>query len=62
MDMTNKEIDRAFFIFMSKLNHPSYEELAEYGMTLDEYTKPTLDTLRKLRDYAMDLKYNRKVR
>ena len=31
MDMTNKEIDRAFFIFMSKLNHPSYEELAEYG-------------------------------
>ena len=62
MDMTNKEIDGAFFIFMSKLNHPSYEELAEYGMTLEEYTKPTLDTLRKLRDYAMDLKYNRKVR
>ena len=34
MDMTNKEIDRAFFSFMSKLNHPSYEELAEYRMTI----------------------------
>lgn len=62
MNMRDKEIDRAFFIFMCKLNHPSYKELEAYGVTKEEYTNPTLDTLKKLRDYAMDLKYNRKVR
>lgn len=62
MNMRNREVERAFANFMQKLNNPSYEELEVYGVTPLEYIRPTLDTLKKLKDYAMDLKYNRKVR
>ena len=62
MNMRNIEVERAFANFMQKLNNPNYEELEVYGVTPLEYIRPTLDTLKKLKDYAMDLKYNRKVR
>lgn len=62
MNKNNSEVKSAFIAIMNKLNNPSYYELEAYGVTPEEYTYPTIDTLRKLKDYAMDLKYNRKVR
>ena len=55
-------IHEEFFELLSYLGFPEVHELEEYGITEEEYTNPTLSTIKKLKDYALDLKYNRKIR
>lgn len=58
----HNRIHKEFFELLSYLGFPEVHELEGYGITEEEYTNPTLSTLKKLKDYALDLKYNRKTR
>lgn len=55
-------IHEEFFELLSYLGFPEIHELEIYGITEEEYNNPTLSTIKKLKDYALDLKYNRKIR
>ncbi len=59
---TSVEIGRAFSTFIIALNYPPYYELEHYGITPEDYKHPTVDSLRKLKEYALDQKYRKKTR
>ena len=54
---TSVEIGRAFSTFIIALNYPPY-----YEITPEDYKHPTVDSLRKLKEYALDQKYRKKTR
>ena len=58
----HNRIHEEFFYLFFYLGFPEVHELEEYGITEEEYNNPTLSTIKKLKDYALDLKYNRKTR
>ena len=58
----HNRIHEEFFELLSYLGFPEIHELEIYGITEEEYNNPTLSTIKKLKDYALDLKYNRKIR
>ncbi len=55
------KIHQDFTELLGDLGFPELYELAPYDITDEEYTHPSLDTIKKLKEYAMD-KSNRKNR
>lgn len=55
------KIHQDFTELLGDLGFPELYELASYGITKEEYTHPSLTTIKKLEEYAMD-KNNRKIR
>lgn len=55
------KIHQDFTELLGDLGFPELYELAPYSITDEEYTHPSLTTIKKLKEYAMD-KSNRKTR
>ena len=55
------KIHQDFTELLGDLGFPELYELAPYGITNEEYNHPSLTTIKKLKEYAMD-KNNRKTR
>lgn len=55
------KISQIFTESLGNLGFPELYELAHYGITDEEYNHPSLTTIKKLKEYAMD-KNNRKTR
>ena len=55
------KIHQDFTELLGDLGFPELYELAPYGITNVEYNHPSLTTIKKLKEYAMD-KNNRKTR
>lgn len=53
------KINQIFIELLSDLGFPEIYELAPYGITDEEYTHPSLTTIKKLKEYAMDQKYRK---
>lgn len=48
----------AFNELICVLGFPEIHELEQYGITEKEYDNPTIDALKKLRNYAKDMEKN----
>lgn len=48
------KVHQDFTELLGDLGFPELYELAPYGITDEEYTHPSLDTIKKLKEYAMD--------
>lgn len=59
--LRENKISQIFTELLGNLGFPELYELAPYGITDEEYTHPSLTTIKKLKEYAMD-KSNRKNR
>lgn len=53
------KINQSFIELLGILGFPKLYELAPYGITEEEYKHPSLDTIKKLKEYAMDQKYGK---
>ena len=53
------KIHQDFTELLGDLGFPELYELAPYGIADEEYTHPSLDTVKKLKEYAMDKKYRK---
>lgn len=51
----SSKVETAFQELLFELGVPEVYELEPYGITEKEYEYPTLDTLRKLQEYAKDM-------
>ena len=53
------KVHQDFTELLGNLGFPELYELAPYGITDEEYTHPSLTTIKKLKEYAMDKKYRK---
>ena len=53
------KISQSFTELLGALGFPEVDELSPYGITEEEYMNPSLTTIKKLREYAMDQKYRK---
>ena len=53
------KISQSFTELLGDLGFPELDELAHYGITDEEYMHPSLTTIKKLKEYAMDQKYRK---
>ena len=57
--LRENKISQIFTELLGDLGFPELYELAPYGIADEEYTHPSLDTIKKLKEYAMDKKYRK---
>ena len=53
------KIHQDFTELLGDLGFPELYELAPYGITGEEYNHPSLTTIKKLKEYAMDQNHGR---